>query len=148
MNSRDKFIDTRVVTGLANTALSSATVTNGAAVDISNAVGIAAILQCFTFSTGTVGIQDVQFANDSSFSENVTTYTSDDILMKNDRTSATSAIAQMILAATGRRKLSFENRAVNGQKYMRVRVVTTGTVSLSARVDFLINEDKSPVVQA
>ena len=148
MNARDHFFGTRVVTALASAARSSAAVVNGAAIDISNAKSIALIHEVSAFTTGTSGIQDVQFADDSSFSENLTTITSDDFLLKNDRSSTTSAIAQTVLAAVGRRKLSLENRAVNSQKFMRVRTVTTGTVVLTSNVIALIEENEQPVVQA
>lgn len=148
MNERDHFFGTRVATALASAARSSAAVQNGAAIDVSNVKGITLIHEVSVFATGTSGIQDVQFADDSSFTTNVTTVTSDDFLMKNDRSSTTSAIAQTVLAAVGRRKLSIENRAVNSQKYMRVRTVTTGTVDLTSNVIALLAENDSPVVQA
>jgi predicted secreted protein len=148
MNNRDHFFGTRVETALATAALSSAATQNGVAIDVSNVAAIAFVEHVSVFSTGTFGIQDVQFADDSSFTTNVVTITSDDFLMKNDRSSATSAIAQTVLAATGRRKLSLENRAVNSQKWCRVRTVTTGTVSLTASVIALLDFNEQPVVQA
>jgi hypothetical protein len=151
MNSKDHFFGTRVVTALASGARNSAAVQTGAAIDISNAKSIALVHEVSAFSDGTAGIQDVQFADDSSFTQNVVTITSDDILMKNDRSSSTSAIAQTVLAATGRRKLSLENRAVNEQKYMRVRGVTVvgdSAVSLTNNIIALIEERTAPVVQA
>ena len=148
MNSRDHFFGTRVSTALASAALSSAAVQTGVAIDVSNASSIALVEEVSVFATGTFGIQDVQFADDSSFAVNLVTITSDDFLMKNDRSSTTSAIAQTVLAAVGRRKLSLENKAINTQKYMRVRTVTTGTVSLTAGVIALIEENEKPVVQA
>ncbi len=148
MNNRDHFFGTRVETALATAALSSAATQTGVAIDISNVAAIAFVEHVSVFATGTFGIQDVQFADDSSFTTNVVTITADDFLMKNDRSSATSAIAQTVLAATGRRKLSLENRAVNSQKWCRVRTVTTGTVSLTASVIALLEFNDQPAVQA
>lgn len=149
MNSKDHFFGTRVATALASAARSAAAVQTGAAIDVSNAKSIALIHEVTAFTAGTAGIQDVQFADDSSFTVNVSTYTSDDLLLKNDRSSSTSAIEQTVLGATGRRKLSLQNLAVNSQKWMRVRGVTVGeSVGLTNNIIALIEEKTAPVVQA
>ena len=149
MNSRDSFINTRVATAYASTAISSSDgVKTGAAIDITKAIGLKLVLEVSAWTAGTIGIQDVQFANDSSFTENVTTITSDEILMKNDRSSSTSAVAQTVLGAVGRRTICIENRATNGQKYARVRGIAASSAALTANIIALIEENKGPVVQA
>lgn len=149
MNSKDHFFGTRVATALASAARSSAAVQTGVAIDISNAKSISLVHEVTAFTAGTAGIQDVQFADDSSFSVNVSTYTTDDLLLKNDRSSSTSAIAQTVLGAVGRRKLSFQNLAINSQQFMRVRGVTVGgSVGLTNSIIALMEEKIAPVVQA
>lgn len=147
MNSRDPFIQTRVATALASVAISADAVQTGAAIDISNAVGLAFILECSAFTDGQISVQDIQFADDSSFTENLVTITSDDILMKNDRSSTVSAVLQTVLTAVGRKKISVENRAINGQKYARIRTVSADSADLTANVIALV-EEKQNVVQA
>lgn len=148
MNSRDPFINTRKAKALASAALSSDAVQNGVAIEISKAVGLSFWLNVTAYTDGDIQVQDIQFADDSSFTENVVTITSDDILMKNDRTSTVSAIAQTNLSAVGSRKISVENRAINSQKYARIRTITDNSADLTADVDVLIEETEGPVIQA
>ena len=147
-NSRDYFFNTRVSTALASSVITTNAVQTGVAIDVSNAIAIAVILNVSAWTSGSIGIQDVQFADDSAFTTNLVTYTSDDVLLKNDRSSLVSAITQSILSAIGRRKVSLENRAINNQKWMRVRTVSAGGASLTADVIVQTSECISPVVQA
>ena len=148
MNNRDQFVNTRVETALAESAIAADAVQTGVAIPVGKSVAIAFILKVSAYVAGDIKIQDVQFADDAAFTTNVVTYTSDDILMKNDRCDEeNSAIDQTLLAAIGRRKLSLENRAVNDQAFFRVRTITANSADLTAGVDVLLGESESPVVQ-
>ena len=147
-NSRDYFFNTRVSTALASSVITTDAVQTGVAIDVSNVIAIAFTLQVSAWTSGSVGIQDIQFADDNAFTTNLVTYTSDDVLLKNNRSSSVSAITQSILSAVGRRKVSLENRAINNQRFMRVRTVSTGGASLTANVILIASESITPVVQA
>lgn len=124
-------------------------VTAGAAIDISGVEEIVHFLHASAVAAGTVGFQDVQFANDSSFSENVSTFTSDDYLRKNNRSSSTSAIAQTVLSAAGSTKLSLPNLALGAQKYMRVRAVqSAGSPNATFEVKTVLNYGNKPQIQS
>ena len=70
-------------------------------------------------------------------------------LNKNDRDSATSAIAQTVLSAVGGSSLAHKNLAKNGQEWMRVRLVASaGSPDVTAKVDTLVNYLDKPQVQA
>lgn len=148
MNARDKFVDTVLATALASTAISSDATQTGSAIDISNVIAIALFLRCTVYTDGDISIQDVQFADDSSFTTNVVTITSDDILMKNDPSSSDSAISQTLLEATGIAKIRLENRAINSQKYMRVRTVSDNSADLTAEVIAILSKKVVPAIQA
>ena len=129
--------------------------TTGAAVVNGNAISTVGVDEFKHFiaatarAAGTNGIQDVQFADDSSFTVNVDTYTSDNYLNKNDRDSATSAIAQTVLSAVGGSCLAHKNLSKNGQQFMRVRLVASaGSPDVTAKVDTLVNYLDKPQVQA
>lgn len=127
----------------------SAQVVAGSAIDISNVAEIKNFLYASAVEAGSVKIQDVQFANDSSFTENVSTYTSDDYLNKNDRMSATSAIDQTILTAAGTKSLSLKNLAIKGQKYFRVRTLaSTGSPDATFEVKTILQYLDSPQIQS
>ena len=99
-------------------------------------------------AAGTNGIQDVQFANDSSFTINVDTYTSDNYLNKNDRDSATSAITQTVLSSIGTKSISHKNLAKNGQEYMRVRLVaSSGSPDVTTEVKTALLYLNKPQIQ-
>jgi len=150
-NSRNYFDRTKLVTALAYGTRSSAAVQTGSAIDVTDAVALKFVLDAVSVTDGTVKIQDIQFANDSSFTTNVSTYTADADLIKNDSTSSTSAIEQTLLSAAGKSAVSIENKAVNGQKYARVRTVTvvgSSAVNLVSQVFAEIAYNYSPVVQS
>ncbi|MEY2868975.1 MAG: hypothetical protein RIR01_1451 [Bacteroidota bacterium] len=127
----------------------SAQVVAGVAINISGVSEIKNIISASAVAAGTVGIQDVQFADDSSFSVNVSTFTSDDYLGKNDRTSSTSAIAQTLLSAAGSKSLSLKNLALNNQKYFRVRTVaSSGSPDATFEVQTILQYLNEPQVQA
>lgn len=127
----------------------SAQVVAGAAIDITNVDEIKNFISASAVDAGTVGIQDVQFANDSSFSVNVTTFTSDDYLGKNNRSSSTGAIAQTVLSAAGTKSLSLKNLALGDQKYYRVRTVaSSGSPDATFEVQTILNYLEEPQVQA
>ena len=127
----------------------SAQVVAGAAIDITGVDEIKHFISASAVAVGTAGIQDVQFANDSSFSVNVSTIISDDFLGKNDRSSSTGAIAQTVLSAAGARSLSLKNLALNGQKYHRVRTVaSSGSPDATFEVQTILEYLNSPQVQA
>lgn len=151
MNVRNYFDRTKLVTALAYGTRSSAAVQSGSAIDITDVVALKFVLDAVSVTDGTVKIQDIQFANDSSFTENVSTYTSDLDLIKNNSSSSTSAIEQTLLSAAGKSAVSIENKAVNGQKYARVRTVTVvgdSAVNLVSQVFAEIAYNYSPVVQS
>lgn len=127
----------------------SAQVVAGAAINIKGVSEIKNFLSASAIAAGTVGIKDVQFANDSSFSENVSTITSDDYLGKNDRSSSIGAIAQTVLSAAGARSLSLKNLALNGQEYFRVRTVaSSGSPDATFEVQTILEYLDKPQVQA
>lgn len=148
MNDRDSLRNARVSTALASVAITADEVQEGVAIDISKAVAIAIILECTAHTTGDIQVQDIQFADDSSFTQNVETITSDDFLLKNDRSSSDSAVDQTNLAAVGRSRISLENRAVNDQKYMRIRTISANSADLTANAIAIIKEGEGVVVQA
>ncbi|MFT6842659.1 MAG: hypothetical protein ACJASR_001428 [Psychroserpens sp.] len=149
MNNRDQFINTRVATALAAAAIAGNAVQVGASIPVGNAVAIAFFLEVSAWVAGDIKIQDVQFADDAGFTLNVDTYTSDDILMKNDRSNDDiTAIDQTLLGGIGIRKLSIENRALNDQAFFRVNTITANTADLTAGVIAVIGESVSPVVQS
>jgi hypothetical protein len=121
----------------------------GAAIDITGVDEIKHFITATAVAAGTNGIQDIQFANDSSFSVNVSTFTSDDYLNKNDGSSSTSAIAQTVLSAAGSKAISHKNLALGEQKYMRVRLVASaGSPDVTAKVDTLLNYSNQPKIQS
>lgn len=127
----------------------SAQVVVGAAIDITGVDEIKNFISASAVTVGTVGIQDVQFANDSSFSVNVTTFTSDDYLNKNDRFNSSTAIAQTVLSAAGSRSLSLKNLALGSQKFYRVRaVVSSGSPDVTFEVQTLLSYLDQPKVQS
>lgn len=127
----------------------SAQVVAGVAIDITGVDKIKNFISASAVDAGTVGIQDVQFANDSSFSVNVSTFTSDDYLNKNDRSSATSVIAQALLSAAGTRTVDLANLALGEQKYYRVRTVASaGSPDATFEVQTILSYLDEPQVQA
>lgn len=127
----------------------SAQVVASSAIDISGVSEIKNFLYASAVAAGSVKIQDIQFANDSSFNVNVSTYTSDDYLNKNDRMSATSAIDQTSLSAAGTKSLSLKNLAKDGQKFYRVRTLaSTGTPDVTFEVKTILLYLDQPQIQA
>lgn len=121
----------------------------GEVIDITGVDEIKHFITATAVAAGTNGIQDVQFANDLSFSVNVTTFTSDDYLNKNDSLSSTSAIAQTVLSAAGTKAISHKNLALGEQRYMRVRMVaSSGSPDVTAKVDTLLNYLNQPKIQS
>lgn len=127
----------------------SAQVVAGAAIDVTGVERIKHFLRATAVAAGTVGIQDVQFADDSSFSENVDTYTSDDYLIKNDTSNTDSAIAQTVLSAAGAVSIEMKNLAKEGQKYSRVRTVaSSGSPDATFQVQTILSYLDAPKVQS
>jgi hypothetical protein len=121
----------------------------GAAIDITGVNMIKHFILASAVAAGTNGIQDIQFANDSSFTVNVDTYTSDNYLNKNNNFSSSSAIAQTVLSAAGSKSIAHKNLAKNGQKFMRVRMVaSSGSPDVTAEVKTLLLYLDQPQVQA
>jgi len=146
MNSRDKFVDTKLVDALSSTAINTDTVTNGIAIDISKDVALSFVLIVSGWTAGDVKIQDIQFADDSGFTTNVETFATDDFLLPNDRYNQDdSAVDQTLLASVGRKKLSLGNLALNSQTFARVRLLSANSADLVANVELIASEDKSPV---
>lgn len=136
--------------GLVSTASTAEDATiNGSAILIDKVSEIKVFLDVTTWTSGSVKIKNVEFADDSSFSVNLSTYTSDDYLNKNDRMSATSAIDQTILTAAGTKALSLKNIALNKQKYFRVNFLT-GSVStdLTFKSEVILQYLDSPQIQS
>jgi hypothetical protein len=127
----------------------SAQVVAGAAIDITGVDEIKNFISASAVAAGTVGIQDVQFADDSSFSVNVSTFTSDDYLNKNNRMLSTSAIAQTVLSAAGSKSLSLKNLALATQKFFRVRTVaSSGSPDATFEVQTILSYLDEPEVQS
>jgi hypothetical protein len=127
----------------------SAQVVAGAAIDITRVDEIKNFISASAVAAGTVAIQDVQFANDSSFSVNVTTFTSDNYLNKNDGFNSSTAIAQTVLSAAGTRSLSLKNLALGSQKFYRVRTVaSSGSPDATFEVQTLLTYLDQPKVQS
>lgn len=149
MNKRDQFYNTRFETAVDQQAIDSDGVFTGNSIPLEKAVAIAFCLDVNAYTKGDVKVQDIQFADDAAFTENVDTYTSDDILLKNDRSDQEiSALDQTLLAALGKRKISIENRALNKQAFVRIRLVSANTAILSATVWAILGESETPIVQA
>jgi hypothetical protein len=151
MSSRNYSTRQKLVTALAYGTRSSAAVQSGAAIDLTDVVELKFVLDLVSRTDGSTKIQDIQFANDSSFSVNVSTYTANADLIKNNSSSSTSAIDQTSLAAAGKSAVSIENKAINGQKYARVRTSTTvgdAAVNLVSQVVAIVTYSKSPVIQS
>lgn len=133
---------------LAQRAVAS-TVTSGTAIDITGVESMLFCINATARASGSIKIQDVQFANDSSFSTNVITYISDDYLDKNNSLLATSAIDQTSLAAVGSSKIYLSNLAKNGQKFVRVRTISSATASdVTFEVQAVLDYANKPKIQA
>jgi hypothetical protein len=126
-----------------------AAVVNGTAIATAGVDEFKHFINATARAAGSNSIQDIQFANDSSFTVNVDTYISDNYLNKNNRASATGAIAQTVLSAVGGSSLAHKNLAKNGQAYMRVRLVASaGSPDVTAEVKTLVSYLDKPQVQA
>lgn len=106
-------------------------------------------LDVTTWTSGSVKIKNVEFADDSSFTVNLSTFTSDDYLNKNDRISSVSAIDQTSLGAVGTKCISLKNLALNNQKYFRVNFLT-GAVStdLTFKSEVILEYLDKPQIQS
>ena len=136
--------------GLVSTASTAEDATiHGSAILITGVQEIKAFIDVTAYTTGSVKIKSVQFADDSSFSVNPSTFTSDDYLNKNDRKSATSTIDQTSLSAIGTKSISLKNLALNDQKYFRVNFLT-GSVdtALTFKSEVLLSYLDEPQIQA
>jgi len=136
--------------GLVSTASTAEEATiHGSAILITGVQEIKAFIDVTAYTTGSVKIKSVQFADDSSFSVNPSTFTSDDYLNKNDRKSATSAIDQTSLSATGTKSISLKNLALNNQKYFRVNFLTgIADTALTFKSEVLLSYLDEPQIQA
>lgn len=136
--------------GLVSTASTAEdTAIPGSAILIEGVKELKVFLDVTTWVSGSVKIKDVQFADDSSFSVNVSTYTSDNYLNKNDRKSSVSAIDQTSLNAVGTKSISLINLALNNQKYFRVNFLT-GAVNtdLTFKSEVILEYLDKPQIQA
>jgi len=136
--------------GLVSTASTAEDATiNGSAILITGVQEIKAFIDVTAYTTGSVKIKNVQFADDSSFAVNPSTFTSDDYLGKNDRISSVSAIDQTSLGAVGTKGISLKNLALNNQKYFRVNFLT-GSVStdLTFKSEVILEYLDKPQIQS
>lgn len=126
-----------------------AAVVNGTAMNIDGVSEIKAFIYATARAAGSAKIQDFQFADDSSFTTNVSTFTSDNYLNKNDRNSATSAIDQTELSAVGKRSIALKNLALDSQKWFRPRcLVSAGSPDITFGVDVILQYLNEPKVQS
>ena len=143
MSPKDVFSGVKIFDSLTPQTLSSATVTNGTAVDLSinNPQSLVVFTNLYNFTSGAIQVQDVQYDTVNTFdSPNLTTITDVEKFQRNDRYSSADALAQTELTAVGIAKIGVPNFAVGGQRFFRVRYVTTGTVNLDV-YSFVAIED-------
>lgn len=137
MSPKDYFSGVKIFNALTPQTLSSATVVNGSVIDLSitSPQSLVAFINVYSWISGTLKVQDVQFDTVNTFnSANLSTYdiTKVEFLLKSDRYSNVDAITQTQLSAVGIAKIGIPNLAINGQKFFRLRFVTTGTVNFNA----------------
>lgn len=150
MTNTDYFYGSRFLFPLPLTALSSATVTNTAAISLSKAISFAYCLKVTGWVSGSVQIQDIQVADDSSFTQNVTTFSASsnpDQVIGNDHTQAINAFTQSLLSGNGEKNIYFRSLGRDNQAFVRARLVSTGTVDLDVQVVGIKLESESPVIQ-
>ena len=150
MTNTDYFYGSRFVFPLSITALSSATVTNTTAISLSKAISFAYCLKVTDWVSGSVQIQDIQVADDSSFTQNVTTFSASsnpNQVIGNDHTQTVNAFTQSLLSGNGEKNIYFRSLGRDNQAFMRVRLVSTGTVDLNVQVVGIKLESESPVIQ-
>ena len=149
MTIQDYFYGTRKTNLLLPTAISSATVTNTSAVELKKGISYVMFLDVTARSNGSVQIQDIQLADDSSFTENVSTFSASSNagqVLANDRSSTVDAFTQTVMTTVGTKAIHFRSLATNGQKFMRARLVTVGgTVSLTTMVQMIALENEAPI---
>lgn len=150
MTNTDYFYGSRFVFPLPATALSSATVTNGVAISLDKAVSFACCLKVSNWVSGSVQIQDIQVADDDAFTTNVVTFSASsnpEQVLGNDRSSTVDAFTQTLLSADGEKAIYFRSLGVDGQAFIRVRLVSVGTVDLTAEVVGIKLETEAPIIQ-
>lgn len=137
MSPKDYFSGVKIFDSITPQNIASATVINGSAIDLSvdGPQSLVAFLNVYTWVSGDIQIQDVQFDSVNTFdSADLSTFGASEVemLLKNDRYSDVDALTQTLLSGVGVAKIGIPNLAINGQKFCRVRCVTTGTVDLGA----------------
>jgi len=151
MSPKDYFSGVKIFNAIIPQTLSTATVVNGSAIDLSitSPQSLVAFLNVYAWTSGTIKVQDVQFDTVNTFnSVNLSTYGIAEVenLLKNDRYSEVDAITQTQLSAVGIAKIGIPNLAINGQKFCRVRFVTTGTVNLDAYAFIAIANNETGLI--
>jgi len=129
-------------------ALNSATVTNGVAISLNKGISYAYCLKVSNWVSGSIQIQDIQVADDNAFTINVTTFSASlnpEQVLGNDRASIVDAFTQTLLSADGEKVISFRSLGRESQAYVRIRLVTTGTVDLTAEVVGVKLENEQPI---
>lgn len=148
MTNTDYFYGTRTVVALLPVTLNSATVTNGLPISLEKGVSYKMSLIVYSRTDGTAQIQDLQVADDNAFTTNVTVFSASsnpDQVLGNDRPSTVDAFTQTLLNVDGIKSIHFRSLGVNGQAFVRPRIVTTGTVALSALVIVEKLETDAPI---
>ena len=149
MTNQDYFYGTRTVVALLPVALNSATVTNGLPISLEKGVSYKMSLVVYSRTNGTAQIQDLQVADDNAFSVNVSTFSASSNpkqVLGNDRSSTVDAFTQTLLNADGIKAIHFRSLGLDGQAFIRPRIVTVGgTVALSAFVIVEKLETEAPI---
>lgn len=148
MTNTDYFCGTRTVVALLPITLSTATVTNGLPISLEKGISYKMSLVVYSRTNGTAQIQDLQVANDNAFSVNVSTFSASsnpDQVLGNDRSSTVNAFTQTLLDADGIKAIYFRSLGLGDQAFIRPRIVTTGTVALSAFVIVEKLETEAPI---
>jgi len=148
MTNTDYFYGTRTIVGLLPVTLSSASVTNGLPISLEKGVSYKMSLVVYSRTNGTAQIQDLQVADDSAFTTNVTVFSASqnqNQVLGSDRSSTVDAFTQTLLNADGIKSIHFRPLGLNEQAFIRPRVVTVGTVALSAFIIVEKLETEAPI---
>lgn len=150
MTNTDYFYGSRFVFPLPAVALTSATVTNGVAISLDKATTFAYCLKVTNWVSGSVKIQDIQVADDNAFTTNVVTFSASsnpNQVIGNDHSQVVDAFTQSLLSANGEKAIYFRSLGINNQAFVRARLVSTGTVDLTAQVVGIKLETEAPIIQ-
>lgn len=134
MNYKDYFSAVNLQTALTSVAISSDADINGVAIDVSGAKSLACYLFVSAFTSGSIKVKSIQFADDSGFTTNVSTFDSTKIqyFQANNVNSVNDALVQTTLTAVGSTKIGIPNLAIGNQKYARVVFTSAGGAALTA----------------